>query len=360
MSNPVCSDALVNLFAQRKNRTGYSVPLVRLNLVSPYPRYTQDQLNMRRKVEILKYADKNTQTNGQTKSQKWTNIVRQSTQYTNTSTDLTTNRCPADTLKPTLTTACDVPGPPIYLAYDPNVPLYNYGNEKRSYAILNRNDTSLYKIYTKNEIAYLQSDAVSFTNNYAQSIEPALGVIIITDFISTPITTYNISTPIGLWTRGIYISLGNDPYNIPSRPNNVPNITISITKVTLNAYINNTLIQSQNVPFSLSNLKIDPNKTSPQVFYAIQYAGMLNVSNIVLKTQPGYIYDLKLLFEYSYNISAAQQIAAFEAGVFCNLSQDSQNVFSNPNCPNSGLVILSSPNTSPPYSSGTFTQYNNL
>jgi hypothetical protein len=92
---------------------------------------------MRRKIEILKYDSLQTQkTNSMTKKQKFAHLVSNVgsnygaydptaavQQYATTNSQYS---CPADRLLPTLTTACDVPGPLTVLTYDPNAPLYNY------------------------------------------------------------------------------------------------------------------------------------------------------------------------------------------------------------------------------------------
>ena len=65
------------------------IPLVRFNVISPYidpltnqsTNITEQQLNMRRKAEILKYSSNRmpTQTNSLTKKQKWSQLVNQNT-----------------------------------------------------------------------------------------------------------------------------------------------------------------------------------------------------------------------------------------------------------------------------------------
>ena len=118
-----------------------NVPPPRLNIVSPYPAYSSFQLNMRRKVEILKYTSpqQNTKTNTFTKNQLFANLAKNMnaiSQY-QINEPYTNLVCIEDKIKPTLSTSCDVPGPPIILQYEPTVPLYNYVNSNRSSAIIN-------------------------------------------------------------------------------------------------------------------------------------------------------------------------------------------------------------------------------
>jgi hypothetical protein len=88
---------------------------------SPYQNgVTQQQLNMRRKAEILKYnsTKSSTQTNGITKNQLFSKIV--TTNYRPCSVDANN--------KPMPTNASNIPGPVMYLFENPNVKLYNYKN----------------------------------------------------------------------------------------------------------------------------------------------------------------------------------------------------------------------------------------
>ena len=109
--------------AVRANTFLHNVPPPRYTPINPYPKYTKIQLDMRRKCEIFKYAGSGgtQQTNSLSKKQQYSNLVSSTsargTQYT----------CTKDKVLPTLTSACDVPGPIRILTYDPSVNLYNYG-----------------------------------------------------------------------------------------------------------------------------------------------------------------------------------------------------------------------------------------
>lgn len=110
--------------AVRQNTFLHNVPPPRYTPINPYPKNTKRQLDMRRKCEIFKYAGSSTsqQTNTLSKKKQYANLVSniniasRGTQYT----------CTKDKLLPTLTSACDVPGPIRKLTYDPSVNLYNY------------------------------------------------------------------------------------------------------------------------------------------------------------------------------------------------------------------------------------------
>jgi hypothetical protein len=107
-----------------------NVPPTRYTPTNPYPQYSQIQLDMRRKIEIFKYAGKDhQQTNSMTKNHKWSLLANNAARGTNRSSQY---YCAMDRLLPTLSSACDIPGPIITLTYDPNVILYNYVSQINS------------------------------------------------------------------------------------------------------------------------------------------------------------------------------------------------------------------------------------
>jgi hypothetical protein len=113
--------------AAREEAMLNNVPPTRYIPVNPYPQYSQTQLDMRRKIEIFKYAGKESQqTNSMTQKQRFSLLANNAARGTNRSSQY---YCAADRLIPTLSSACNVPGPIITLTYDPNVILYNYTSQ---------------------------------------------------------------------------------------------------------------------------------------------------------------------------------------------------------------------------------------
>ena len=90
---------------------------------SPYLHFTQTQVNMRRKVEVLKYISSAAVSVAVSKNMLWSQMA----QGTSSSAS---SRCATsvDSMDPgniTYTSACNVPGPIVPIYYDPAVPLYN-------------------------------------------------------------------------------------------------------------------------------------------------------------------------------------------------------------------------------------------
>lgn len=134
---------LTPILQRKQNLALFNVPPPRFEVVSPYPQYSTFQLNMRRKVEILKYnsSQQNTKTNGLTKKQKYAYLAKTKNILSEYKISQPYENRDCNENMPTLSTSCDIPGPLIILQYDPSVPLYNYGNNIRSYAITNKDST---------------------------------------------------------------------------------------------------------------------------------------------------------------------------------------------------------------------------
>jgi len=136
----------------------FNVPGTRYTPTNPYSLgYTQAQLDMRRKAEILQY---NKNANGKSsKKEKYVTAVKGSLQrrtfsnyYLKAVQTGDEQLCPSDILIPTLTTASGVPGPAMYLNYDPTVPLYNYNSQQQAYGTQNTIGDSMWYINYETDI----------------------------------------------------------------------------------------------------------------------------------------------------------------------------------------------------------------
>ena len=101
-----------------------NIPLTRLSLISPYPQYTYSQLEMRRKIEVLKYNNKSQIS----RNQKLSTLLKGN--VTNASSVFAQTKCTNDEFLPTLSSSCDIPGKVFILQLNPNIPLYNHKNDK--------------------------------------------------------------------------------------------------------------------------------------------------------------------------------------------------------------------------------------
>lgn len=117
--------------ATRLDQMLNNVPPARYTPPSPYPQYTQYQLDMRRKAEILKYNNSGTKTNNPTKKQKFAYIVNRAAGG-GVSASLSSQCANSDegASTPLPSYYSGVPGPVTMLFYDPSIPLYRYSSAK--------------------------------------------------------------------------------------------------------------------------------------------------------------------------------------------------------------------------------------
>uniref|UniRef100_A0A6C0DSJ0 Uncharacterized protein n=1 Tax=viral metagenome TaxID=1070528 RepID=A0A6C0DSJ0_9ZZZZ len=316
---------------QRKLQMLLTTPPTRYTPNNPYvdfPQFTKQQFDMRRKAEILKYKNP-TQSNRQTRAQRWANIVNgkaQSNSYPDihltqkrvdsfgnvTYTPITVKYpdyytsvydisnhgfvytivpnarlCVQDLLIPTPTSSSDVPGPIMNLYYDANVPLYNYVNN-RNYGILNNDSkSSMWKI-------------ISPENTLVpNSVQTHVMYLYIKDGIDNPAYLFNIDIPIAMYIGAV------TEYNYTSAPSDF-NITASlnINSSDIVVYYNDLAVQTNNLKSPNYKINSHPVNTTTTSFsfdvsynssyQAIYNIGTLSLSNLLLYTQPGYIYDIQI------------------------------------------------------------------
>jgi hypothetical protein len=264
---------------QRKLLQLFNKPLPRYTPISPYPAYTQFQLNMRRKAEILRYSSNtsSSQTNNLTRKEKWAKLA-----------NAKNNKivyCPNDLALPTLSSSCDVPGPITVLYHDKTIPLYNFASNNVTYAVDNTTEIINYTYKMNNNTVIPFNTETSIATLYIQNNE------------NTPIHTFSIETPIAFYVTG-------------SRINKIPpyDLQILLSSISLITYYSGqeTLVlhDPPSYKFTTMNTPINitlkpPSTPTPFSFSTFIYAGILKISNINLYTEPGFIYDIKLSFNSS-------------------------------------------------------------
>lgn len=343
-SEEICK-LITPILSQKRQASYYNIPPLRLNIISPYPFHSRQQLDMRRKVEILKYSNsqQNTKTNNFTKKQHFANLVKNvginSTKISQYSINQQSNiTCQSDKYKPTSTSACDVPGTPMILQYDPSVPLYNYGNYKnnRSSAIINPALDVLYNSYTQNIVNFINGNFYSLIPdeiiqsdvNANYTYTGTLGELIIRSNLTQNTYNFNISTPIAVWFNSSIRSMQNiDGYSndkVSFTDENEVSLIIHIKSIQLLVYYEGVVVNEATVvndPNSTIFVDTVCNlKTADSLFYAIQYVGMLKIYNLFLETPSQTTYTFKYVVNYSYNSKTANTYLDFiQTGVYANL-----------------------------------------
>jgi len=330
MTDPNC---ITNerIFNQRRKMQLLNIPPTRYTPISPYPTYTQFQLNMRRKVEILKYSANNTnsKTNNFTKSEKWKQLVsgnyqrRTIPQYDIANSVKNNNiiDCSSNYSIPIPSSSSGIPGPTVYLYEDPNVPLYNY-NVVRSYSILDEKNDQKWNTNPYNDI-------ICSSGN-----ETLITLLGIRSYIDKHAYTFNLQTSTGIYVSGNVNSSG---YSTP--------LTFSITNIKCNIYYNGNIILSPTVRYSgLTNLSVNIQQSLEGQFNASLYVGNITIDNFTLPTNANMAYDIKFIFTISRPSNHSFTIT--NVGAYCNLSQN--NLQNGNNCvingtqsasPNIGFVF---------------------
>jgi hypothetical protein len=256
----------------RRNGLIFKIPPPRYNPTNPYNEgFTKDQLDMRRKAEVLKY---NKTANGRiTKIQSWTQVVSGITQRRAYSSAYLAN-IGADTdceRVVTYTTGAGIPGPAIPLYLDPAVPLYNYNNQSVALGINNKDETEMWR--TKYETGLLSNSPVIYTLN----IRPP---------IDTTMYSFTVRTSVGIYLDGS-ANANQFTANLTILPSSIKVIygyeTVILTRQP-------TVTMESGAPVSIN---VSGSLTGGPFAGAI-YLGNIVISNLLLPTAAGNTYDIMI------------------------------------------------------------------
>lgn len=261
---------------QRKLFVSYeSGAKTRFELVSPYPDHTQEQLDMRRKAEVLKYK-KNAEI--LTRTKKWTSLVNNNRR-----------RICVERLNIwTPTSSSDVPGPIILLTDDETIPLYNYAHMlQKMVETFPEDRTFPYDTFSKNDIYVNSNDLV----NIADQV-----------ILSPNTFNYNftITIPLAITMSGYKTAL-----NMLNGGINIDVIRAEITQLNFQVNYSDVVMEIhpiENTLFTYMEVLLE----TTDFFEARQYIGNVQFTNVILPTINQYV--------YSYLLSASVQLTAFVGG----------------------------------------------
>lgn len=302
------ADELQTFCTQRQKKQLMFNPIVRLEIESPYNGlYTQEQLNMRRKAEILEYKRDDFKTKQNTQKEDFVEIVngKQSDPYlqkifynlgettigkiildTYVYLPIKEYNCEVDIITQTPSTNAGVPGNSIIIK-DPSIPLYNY-KQQRNYGIQE-------PLYNYN--LYVQSDRNIFTN-------PGVNTEILNFYTvnaigrSTEVT--ELSIPIAWYISGKLKSVAEfsgDNNFLSIRP--PLNQVINISQINYSLKFNNDVIQngtfsipmSTDISFDISFVNISETNNE---FVLQYYIGNITIDDIILNSTSDFVYDLEI------------------------------------------------------------------
>jgi hypothetical protein len=337
------ADISINVLCdQRQKQMLFNNPQYRYTPQNPYNgTFTKFQLDMRRKAEILKYSNtsSSTKTNNLTKAEKYAQLIsgkRQAQSYQSkiiTTLDkkgiyntvtvkypdklaitsvLESNPnsvkitgyqgfftytiiknglivdCEADNLMPTPTSSCGIPGPIVSIIDDESVPLYNFTNATINNAAYSESQTSSNNLWTVNT----KSNVLLSTN-----ISSNIGSLLINPMIDQPAYTFTLEVPIGIYAMNSPGKNGSATFTINGLFLDVKysgSIVSESKIISLSRY-------SPNAPITVQFSELS---TSINGYKYFAYIDKINISNILLYTNPGYVYD----FFLTVNIDSANSI----------------------------------------------------
>jgi hypothetical protein len=326
MSNTVCTTE-----QNRKNSLVFNVPGIRYTPINPYSLgYTQVQLDMRRKAEILQY---NKTSNGKSsKKQAFVTAVKGSLQrrtfssyYLKAVQDGTEQLCPNDIFIPTLTTASDVPGPAMYLNYDPSVPLYNYNSKQEAYGIQNIKEGVMWLINYDTDILDDNNPRI-FTLNIQPSIDSNNYQFSFTTSVSLYISGYNTAHP-GADVSGLF------QINIPT-----PNLSLTVMYGGEPVQLIRNPVITYSPGFLLDVSGYVLTRATANQFSGDIYMGDITFSNILLSTYNKNTFDFYVQYIPSYT---TEYIDNFFLKLKTNRTSDSAKLVE------SGLKFLTPASTDP-------------
>ena len=287
----ISANFLLTCTNQRKQRQQFFLHQAgaetRYTVVSPYTYdasgrliYTPKELDMRRKAEILKHQNTSNNYSGK---RKWA--------YLASSTN-TTRACPT-IYKLTPNTSSDVPGKPMMLSNNPNVPLYNYKplDTLRFAEIPYDNYKRLYDIFP-------------ITNINAANGATA----IITDIVI--LNPDNNSFAFG-FTIPVSITYSATFREVSSFAINYAQLFIQSARLDVfysdslvaevDALYNEQPLISKDLIISAANITLDVQKSSAGPINLEQYLGTIYIPAVNLQTVTQYVYRCKITINIGYS-----------------------------------------------------------
>jgi hypothetical protein len=261
---------------------------------------------MRRKAEILSYAANktNSKTNNYTKAEKWSQIVN-GTFVTNTGANgaLNSLNCADTNMFPTPTSASGIPGPIMYLVRDLTVPLYNYVSDPNAYSVSVAESTDKWNLITQNDL-FIQTNTAT-----------KLFSIYVLDKIDKHYYNYTYTTPFAIYVSGVN----------KTTQNLVLDVSFNMPAISSTVYFSETAVMNQAIAVTPASIRFDYKiQRSTANFEMHLYYGTLTLSNILLNTEPGFVYDIYLTANIDDPVISQPNYGLLfntvKNGIVCNVS----------------------------------------
>ena len=286
------SSFLLTCTNQRKQRQQFffheAGSKVRYTVISPYTYdssgnliYTPAELDMRRKAEILKYQNASTTFSGK---KKWS--------YLANSTNTTSRACP-EIYKLTPNTSSDVPGKPMMLYNNPNIPLYKYKplNLERFQLVPYDNFKRVYDLFPITNIVSSNGTITNITD------------IIILNPDSNSFA-FGFTIPITITYNAIFREVSSYAINYAQ---------LFIQKARMDIYYSDSLIAnpdalyneqpliSTDLIISAANITLNVESSNVGNINMQQYLGTIYIPPTNLQTVTQYVYTCKITINIGYS-----------------------------------------------------------
>ena len=290
------SDFTLSCTNQRKQRARFFYHLAgdaasRFNVVSPYIYetsleeklvYSQEDLNMRRKVEVLKYSTKDY---NKQKKQNYSFLAKKHTKA---------RPCPSsNNAKPS--SSSGVPGPIIPLFENPNIPLYNYKDASKQFTFQNIPFDEFKRIF--DTFPFYNIDG--FNNTYVNLMD-----LVILNPDNNQFQ-FDFSIPISLEYSANFNGIGSIA--------DVTACQIAVFNSVLDIMYSDTLISSNNITYrspgngldsdivsSTRSISLDLAESTVGQIKVRQYIGNLILKNVTIQTVTQYVYTMFLKINTNY------------------------------------------------------------
>jgi len=262
----------------------------RFSVVSPYIYetslqeklvYSQEDLNMRRKAEVLKYSTKDY---NKQKKQNYSFLAKKNTKN---------KPCPtSNNAKPS--SSSGVPGPIVQLFENTNIPLYNYKDTSKQFTFSNIPFDNFKRIF--DTFPFYNIDTAN--NTYVNLMD----IIILNP--NNNQFQFDFSIPISFEYTADFSGI--------SSISDVTACQIAIFSSVLDIMYSDTLISSNNIPYrtnpsldsdivsSTKSLSIDFAESTVGKVKVRQYIGNIILKNVTVQTVTQYVYTLFLKTNTNY------------------------------------------------------------
>lgn len=291
------TNLVFDICQQRRKRQLFNNASNRVEMLdNPYGKtYTMEEINMRRKAEILQYAPnrQSGQTNSMTKTQKYSLLVNAPARLNNWNVvESNADACPNENTILIPTSSSDVPGPIQYLKYDKPVTLYNYINPLSTRSSPSDNTSS-----TKPTFEYIFSANTFITDGST----PSNILSIYYNYLDTNPNIIYITIPYGIYVYGIIKPLISDK-----------TITVTISDIILELYLDSDRVQYplQVIQYTV-NFSINNTLETGIEFKLLQYIGNINISYHTSNLSQNKVYDIKINYTASITDSTGSDLSYF-------------------------------------------------